>query len=96
MGNSNDYIKHFFGTVATDNNMRCSHIALYMSILQLWTEQNNGKLISISRQQLMALSKIGSKATYHRCIAYLCKREFIKYYPTFNSYIGTKIELLAF
>lgn len=91
----NCYIEHFFAKVRQDKNLHSSHISLYMAIIRVWMEQRSGDQIVVSRQQLMELSKIGSRATYHRCITYLCKIDVIKYYPTYDSYVGTKIKLLA-
>ncbi|WP_368411680.1 hypothetical protein [Algibacter lectus] len=42
----------------------------------------------------MKLSKIGSKATYHRCITHLNDWRFIKYIPSHNPYKGSEIKML--
>ncbi len=91
---ANYYIERFFERVKQDKNLHSSHISLYMAIIRLWMAQASGDQITVSRQQLMELSKIGAKATYHRCITYLCDIQLIKYYPTYDSFVGTKITLL--
>ena len=42
----------------------------------------------------MKLSKIKSFATYHKCIKELHDAGFIIYSPTYNSYIGSSIEIV--
>jgi len=41
-------------------------------------------------------SKIGSLATYHKCIKELDAFGYIVYKPTYNSYIGTSIHIESF
>ena len=44
----------------------------------------------------MQLSKIGSKATYHRCLKNMDDWNYIKYLPSHNPFKGSKIKMLIF
>jgi hypothetical protein len=54
---------------------------------------NYPPLVRVARHELMALAKVWSKATYHKCIRELCQLGYIEYNPTYNSYIGTTFYL---
>lgn len=44
----------------------------------------------------MAMAKIGSKATYHRCLKGLDNWKYIYYMPSHNPYKGSQIKMLKF
>lgn len=52
--------------------------------------------ISISRQELMSDSKIGSVNTYLRCLRQLDKWAYIQYIPSYNPQKGSKVHLYDF
>jgi hypothetical protein len=52
--------------------------------------------ISISRDELMRASKIGSVNTYIRCIKELDKWAYIKYIPSYNPQKGSQVYLYNF
>lgn len=93
-----NYIKHlsgFFDKVSTDFDLNPTHISLYMAIFQLWNKNSFKDSIPISRDELMRISKIGSFATYHKCIKELDERYYVKYKPSFNQYKGSTLEVLS-
>src|SRR5690606_12975794 len=47
--------------------------------------------IQIVRDDVMRLSKINSKATYHKAMGYLHKHRYINYEPSYNPFKGSKI-----
>ncbi|CAM4123472.1 MULTISPECIES: transcriptional regulator [Flavobacterium] len=92
-----NYIKHltgFFEKVSTDYDLNPTHISLYMAIFQLWNQNRFQNPISISRDELMRISKIASTATYHKCIKELQEREYIEYNPSFNPFKGSTLNVL--
>lgn len=91
-----NYIKHltgFFEKVSTDYELNPTHISLYMAIFQLWNQNRFQNPISISRDELMRISKIASTATYHKCMKDLTEREYVIYKPSFNPFKGSILEV---
>ena len=91
-----NYIKHltgFFEKVSSDYELNPTHISLYMAIFQLWNQNRFQNPISISRDELMRISKIASTATYHKCMKELTEREYVIYKPSFNPFKGSILEV---
>jgi len=94
-----NYIKHLnnvFVQFSKDNRLNPTHISLYMALFQLWNINRFPKEFFINRDEVMQLSKIGSKSTYHRCIKELNHWKYIVYFPSHNPYRGSKIKILKF
>jgi hypothetical protein len=77
--------------LSTDDRLHSSHVSLYLALLVIWQQNLFVNPFIINRNQLMSISKIGSYATYHKCIKQLEEFGYIKYTPSFNSYIGSTI-----
>lgn len=93
-----NYIKHlsgFFDRAETDSTLNPTHISLYMAIFQLWNKNRFKNPISISRDELMFISKIGSHVTYHKCIRELNERHYVNYMPSYNQFKGSTLEVLS-
>lgn len=91
-----NYIKHltgFFDKLVQDDRLNPTHISLYLALFQFWNIQRFKNPISISREEVMRLSKISSKATYHKCMRELDAYQFIDYDPSYNPYRGSLITL---
>jgi hypothetical protein len=94
-----NYIKHlasFFNKVATDERLNPTHISMYVSLFQFWNINRFINPISISRNELMKVSKISSKATYHKCMKELNDWQYLKYKPSYNPYKGSLVYLFNF
>ena len=97
--NEVNYIKHLnavFNQFSKDGRLNPTHISLYMALFQLWNINRFPKEFFINRDEVMQLSKIGSKSTYHRCIKELSHWKYIVYFPSHNPYRGSKIKMLKF
>lgn len=93
---SMNYIKHltgFFEKVVLDYDFNPTHISLYISMFQAWNKNRFANPISISRDELMQISKISSKATYHKCIKELVEKGYIIYTPSYNPYKSSTVEI---
>lgn len=91
-----NYIKHltgFFDKLVQDDQINPTHISLYLALFQFWNLQRFKNPISISREEVMRLSKIASKATYHKCMKYLDNYYYIDYDPSYNPYRGSLITM---
>jgi len=94
-----NYIKHLnavFNQFYKDSRLNPTHISLYFSLFQLANLNRFPETFFINREEIMKLSKIGSKGTYHRCLKQLDHWGYIKYLPSHNPYKGSKIKLLKF
>jgi hypothetical protein len=94
-----NYIKHltgFFDKVIQDRYLNPTHISLYIALFQQWNINRFQNPISITRDEMMRISKIASKATYHKCIRELSDKGFLKYEPSFNPYRGSMVFLFNF
>lgn len=94
-----NYIKHltgFFDKVAKDRALNPTHVSLYMSLFQFWNYNRFKNPISISRDEIMRISKISSKATYHKCLKALHSQGYIKYEPSYNPFKGSHVFLFNF
>ncbi|MFC0345544.1 hypothetical protein [Epilithonimonas hispanica] len=93
------YIKHltdFFEKVTQDKILNPTHISLYIALFQLWNFNRFRNPISISRDEVMKISKISSKATYHKCIKELHARGYIDYQPSYNPFRGSHVVMFYF
>jgi len=67
-----------------------------MSLFQFWNCNRFKNPISISRDEVMRISKISSKATYHKCLKNLHALGYINYEPSYNPFKGSHVYLLNF
>lgn len=94
-----NYIKHltgFFDRVIQDRSLNPTHISLYIALFQSWNINRFINPISISRDEVMRICKISSKATYHKCMRDLNDKGYVKYEPSFNPYKGSMVILFDF
>lgn len=94
-----NYIKHlagFFDRVAVDERLNPTHVSMYVSLFQFWNANRFQNPISISRNELMKVSKISAKATYHKCMKELNEWEYLKYKPSYNPFKGSLVYLFNF
>jgi len=94
-----NYIKHltgFFEKVAIDRTLNPTHVSLYIALFQFWNCNRFKNPISINRDEVMRISKISSKATYHKCLKNLHSLGYINYEPSFNPFRGSHVILFNF
>tara|TARA_R110000823_G_scaffold74950_3_gene171492 strand:+ start:1870 stop:2529 length:660 start_codon:yes stop_codon:yes gene_type:complete len=94
-----NYIKHLnsvFELFARDSRLNPTHISLYMALFQFWNINRFPEVFYINREEVMVMAKIGSKATYHRCLRRLHDWKYIRYLPSHNPYKGSQIQMLKF
>lgn len=94
-----NYIKHINGVLQQfngDSRLNPTHISLYMALFQLWNIHHFPEVFFIAREEVMKKSKIGSIATYHRCLRNLNDWKYIDYLPSHNPYKGSEIKMFIF
>ena len=94
-----NYIRHltgFYDRIQEDDRLNPTHISLYLALFQFWNLNHFQNPISISRNEMMRLSKISALGTYHKCIKQLQDFGYIEYLPSFNPYKGSLVNLYNF
>ena len=94
-----NYIRHltgFYDKIQQDERLNPTHISLYLALFQFWNINHFPNPISISRNEMMRLSKISALGTYHKCIKELQNFGYIEYIPSFNPYKGSLVNLYNF
>lgn len=94
-----NYIRHltgFYEKIGHENRLNPSHISLYHALFQFWNANRFRNPISISRNEMMSVSKIAAKATYHKCIKELHDWGYIQYIPSFNPLKGSLVHMFSF
>lgn len=89
--NSKKQLRLFLEKAALEKKVMPSHMAVYLTLFQLWSDNDYKNPFSINRKEIMKHSKIKSIATYHKCLKSLNDLQFIKYQPTFHPYKGSQV-----
>jgi hypothetical protein len=69
---------------------------MYLALFQCWNMSRFKNPISICRDEVMKISKVGSNATYHKCMKELHQLGYIRYVPSFNPFKGSMAYLFEF
>ncbi|NRR92795.1 hypothetical protein HSX10_14570 [Winogradskyella undariae] len=94
-----NYIKHLnavFSQFSKDTRLNPTHISLYLAFFQVWNYNRFRNSFHVNRDDIMKLSKIGSKSTYHRCTKELHHYKYLVYEPSHNPFKGSVIKMLIF
>ncbi len=92
-----NYIKHltaYFDRVVDDHSLNPTHISLYVALFQFWNLNRFQNPISITRDEVMRISKICSKATYHKCMRELHEKGYVIYEPSYNPFKGSMLQMV--
>ena len=89
------YTLHFSGFY--DNiRLNATHISLYLALFQFWNLNYFQNLSSISRHEIIKLSKVAAFGTYHKRIKDLKNFAHFEYLPSFNSCKKSLLNLYNF
>lgn len=92
--NPNTLLYNFYTSVVQEATVGSSHISLYMALYLLWSRNNCASPILIKRHEVMRLAKIGSSATYHKCLKVLIEIGCVVYQPSSNPALKSKVYLI--
>jgi len=67
-----------------------------MALFQFWNANRFDNPVSISRGEVMKLSKIGSYRTYYKCMHELDAFGYLKYEPSHNPLKGSQVNMYNF
>lgn len=94
-----NFIKHFkswITRVEADNRLKSHHVSLYDALFYCWNANRFRNPTTIFRHEIMAISKIGSINTYTKGLRELTEWGYIRYEPSFNPQLGSKVHLFRF
>jgi len=94
-----NYIEHHKSVnlkMSEDVKINVYHISLYNALFLMWNSSGFESVLSVSRNELMSVSRIGSANTYIKVLKELHEMGYIDYKPTHNFLIGSKISLYRF
>ncbi len=94
-----NYIRHltaFYVKAAIDERLNPTHLSLYHALFQLWNLNRFENPISVTRTQIVKLSKIGSHHTLYRCFSDLHNWGYIVYRPSHNPLKGSYVNMCNF
>ncbi len=94
-----NYIKHLEAVtlrMADDTRLNTSHVSMYLALFLIWNHNRFQNPLSINRSEVMKISKIGARATYHKCITELHKWDYLKYIPSHNPLKGSLVNMFIF
>jgi hypothetical protein len=87
-------IRNFLVKAGKDNNIKPTHISLFIAVITIWEQNNRINPITIDREDIMMMSKINSKFTYHNCLNYLNSAGYLIYKPSFSPLIRSQIKII--
>jgi hypothetical protein len=82
--------------IDADSRITPFHISLYLALFRRWNLNFFRNPVSVSRDELMKQSKIGSVNTYIKCLKELDAFGYIQYKPSFNRHRGSLVYLFTF
>ena len=92
-----NYIRHlnsFFTKVRTDDRLNATHISLYMALFQTWNQYRFNSPFPIIREEIMKLSRIGSRSTYVKCLRHLHYCAYIIYQQSSLAYAPSYVSII--
>ena len=86
----------FFLKLGEDKRLNATHVSMYVVLFYQWNIARFSTEFYINRNEIMSLSRIGSKGTYHKCIKDLNEWKYLEYLPSYNPQIGSSIKMFKF
>ncbi len=85
--------KELYDVLLNDKRIRTVHMSLYMGFFLMRILKDYQNPFSITRREMMQIAKIGSVATYHKCMKDLKTYRYIQYLPSFHPVKGSLVFL---
>lgn len=94
-----DEVRHlsdFLSRASLDRRINTSHVVLFLGLFQQWTQCRFQNPFGVDRKEIMAVAKISSRVTYHKCIRELHQWGYIHYEPSYDYYRGSQVYLFYY
>jgi hypothetical protein len=83
----------FMELLQEDPRIGPKHISLMVAIMRLWLVQGFSDTVDVSARKLMPRAKIGGMGPYHRTIRQLHGYGYIRYEPSCNPEVPSRVYL---
>jgi len=90
------HLKNWMKKLEEDDRLTPYHVSLYLALFRAWNIQRFRNPVSVCREEVMTIAKIGSAKTYLKCMRNLHEWGYIQYQPSFNPLRGSKVSLYSF
>jgi hypothetical protein len=90
------HLKTWMNKLQEDDRLTPFHVSLYLALFRAWNLHRFRNPVSICREEVMTIAKIGSAKTYLKCMRNLHDWGYIRYLPSFNPHRGSKVSLYSF
>ncbi|TNF50264.1 MAG: transcriptional regulator [Bacteroidetes bacterium] len=94
-----NYIRHIESVavrMSEDDRLNTAHVSMYLALFLIWNHNRFQNPLSINRSEVMKISKIGARATYHKCMTELHEWGYLNYQPSHNPLRGSLVNLFNF
>lgn len=92
-----NYIQHlnqFLKISSKDRRLNCTHFSMYIALFYVWNGHRFANTFHVSRDELMALSHIGSKSTYTKVLDELHLFGYIRHEKPRTKYWKSRITIV--
>lgn len=92
-----NYIQHlnqFLKISSKDRRLNCTHFSMYIALFHVWNGHRFANPFHVSRDELMALSHIGSKSTYTKVLDELHLFGYIRHEKPRTKYWKSRITMV--
>lgn len=97
--NTVNYVLHHrtvYFKMSEDERLSPYHLSVYNALFMLWNECGFATKLSINRNDVMKLSKIGNQNTYTKVLKQLHEYGYILYEPSFNPLKGSLVTIIRY
>lgn len=94
-----NFVSHYRGFMdrfAADPRMTSGHLAVYHALFYFWNLKRFSVPMPVSRDDVMQFARIGSIRTYTRCITDLSEWEYLRYEPTHDTRLRSRVHMYRF
>jgi hypothetical protein len=92
--NNVERLNDFLLRVTSDDNLTTTHIGVCTALVVAWISNGLNNPFNVSRRKLMGTARIKSSTTYHKVIADLASRNYLKYEPSYHPAKGSQVHIL--
>jgi len=79
-----------------NDEFSCVDVSVYNALFLIWNRSDFDTDLSINRNDVMKIAKVGSANTYTKSLKKLHDKKFIIYKPSNNPLIGSKVTVIRF
>ena len=77
-----------------EDDISCVDMSVYNALFLIWNRCDFDTNLSINRNDVMKLAKVGNANTYTKSLKTLHEKKYIEYHPSNNPLIGSKVTII--